>query len=142
MSTSLDEMLKSFTDSVERDQFITQQHKTILELTKKIEKLQAKNKHLEDLLQEKTPALVGEYSPMIKNGAIIEDHEENICRMELKKLHDTSLERQLTLEETRKVEIYTKLLVMINQKPKHEVIETKKKSNEELLRLVESDESE
>lgn len=137
MST-IDEMLKSFSDIAELRDFSEQQHKTILELTKKIDALKAKNKQLEDLLQQKTPVLVGEYTPIIQSGRIDELYEENICKMELKKLHDLSIERTLTYEETKKVDIYTKLLLAINAKPKGQTIDTKKKDTDELLRLVSS----
>lgn len=136
--SSLDEMMKSFADMAELKLFAEQQHKTILELTKSIDKLRAKNKQLEELLQKKTPVLVGEYSPIVSAGTIDEAHEENICKMELKKLHDVSLERALTYEETKKVDIFTKLLLAINQKPKGELINTKKKDTDELLKLVSS----
>lgn len=136
--SSLEEMMKSFASMAELKSFAEQQHKTILELTKSIDKLRAKNKQLEDLLQQKTPALVGEYTPIVTAGTVDEAHEENICRMELKKLHDLSLERALTYEETKKVDIFTKLLLAINQRPKGELINTKKKDTDELLKLVAS----
>lgn len=136
--SSLEEMMKSFATMAELKSFAEQQHKTILELTKSIDKLRAKNKQLEDLLQQKTPSLVGEYTPVITAGTINEAHEENICRMELKKLHDESLLRALTYEETKKVEIFTKLLLAINQRPKGELLNTKKKDTDELLKLVAS----
>lgn len=137
--SSIDEMMKSFADTAELQSFCEQQHKTILELTRKIDKLNEKNKQLEDLLQQKTPVLVGEYSPIVKAGSIDEAYEENICKMELKKLHDLSVERALTYEETKKVDIFTKLLLAINQKPKGQIIDTKRKDTDELLRLVSSD---
>lgn len=134
--SSIEEMMKSFSDQAELQAFCEQQHKTILELTKKIDKLNDKNKQLEDLLQQKAPVLVGEYAPIISAGRIDEAYEENICKMELKKLHDISIERQLTYEETKKVDIFTKLIIALNQKPKSQVFDTKKKGTDELLKLV------
>lgn len=134
--SSIEEMMKSFSDITELQSFCEQQHKTIMDLTRKIDKLNEKNKHLEDLLQQKTPTLIGEYSPIVQAGRIDEAYEENICKMELKKLHDLSLERALTYEETKKVDIFSKLLIAINAKPKGQIIDTKKKDTDELLRLV------
>lgn len=134
-------MMKSFVDISELRSFCEQQHKTILELTRKLEKINEKNKHLENILQTKVPTLVGEYSPIIQAGRIDEAYEENICKMELKKLHDLSVERVLTYEETKKVDIFTKLLLAINQKPKGNIIDTKKKDTDELLRLVSGDDN-
>ena len=136
--SSIDDMLKSFESQIELQAFAEQQHITILELTKKIDTLKEKNKQLETLLQTKTPVLVGEYSPIVQASTINEAHEETICRIELKKLHDIAIERALTYEETKKVDIYTKLLIAINQKPKNQIIDTKKKGTEELLKLVNS----
>lgn len=140
--TGIEELMKSFSEITELQVFCEQQHATILELTKKIDALKAKNKQLEDLLQTKVP-LIGEYKPIVQAGRIDEAYEENICRIELKKLHDVSLERALTMEEARKVEIYSKLLIAINQKPKNDIIDTEKIKTEDLLRLVSgtSDES-
>lgn len=134
--SSIDEMMKSFASMAELQAFCEQQHATIMELTRKIDKMNDKNKQLEDLLQQKSPVLVGEYSPIVQSGRIDEAYEENICKMELKKLHDLSLERTLTYEETKKVDIFTKLLLAIAQKPKSQLIDTKKKNTDELLRLV------
>ncbi len=137
--SSIEDMMKSFTDISELQSFCEQQHKTIMELTKKIDKLTEKKNHLETMLQQKTPVLVGEYSPIIQAGTIDEAYEENICKMELKKLHDLSLERVLTYEETKKVDIFSKLLLAISQKPKGQLIDTKKKGTDELLKLVSGD---
>lgn len=137
--SSIDETMKSFTDIAELQAFCEQQHRTIMELTRKIDKLTEKKEHLENLLQQQTPTLVGEYSPIVQANRIDEAYEENICRMELKKLHDISLSMPLTYEETKKVDIYTKLLLAISQKPKGQLIDTKKKGTDELLKLVSND---
>ena len=40
--------------------------------------------------------------------------EETICRMQLEILNKVSMMRELSMEETKKVDIYTKLLIQIN----------------------------
>ena len=107
-----------------------------MQLTKKVDVLQEKNKQLEELLVAKTPAIANQYTAIVPAGRIDEAYEENICKMELKKLHDLSVERALTYEETKKVDIFTKLLISINQRPKGQLLDTKKKETSELLRLV------
>ena len=134
--SAIDDMMKSFTTLAETQEFVKAQHDTIMELTKKVQALEEKKLHLENLLQSATPTLVGEYTPIVQVNTINEAYEENICKMELKKLHDISLERQLTYEETKKVDIFTKLLLAISQKPKGQLIDTKKKDTSELLKLV------
>lgn len=136
---SFESMLKEFKNLTELQQFSEAQHKTIIELSKKNQKLEEEVKHLKTLADSQVPKLqIQQEQSVIKSGAIIEDHEENICRMELKKLHDVSLERQLTYEETKKVEIYTKLLIAIQAKVKSNVIELKKTDTSDLLQLVEN----
>jgi hypothetical protein len=63
--------------------------------------------------------------------------EESIAKMELKKLRDASLARELTMEEARKVEIYAKLLLQLKGQKQNKVPDTKTKSSAELLSLVE-----
>lgn len=140
---SFEKMLKEFKNLNELQQFSEAQHKTIIELSKKNQKLEEEVKHLKTLLDSQTPKLPiqQQEQSIIKSGAIIEDHEENICRMELKKLHDLSLERQLTYEETKKVEIYTKLLIAIQAKAKSNVIELKKTDTSDLLQLVQDNDN-
>ena len=134
--SSIDDIFKSFSDMSEAREFIKAQHLTILDLSKKLDKAVQEKKQIEDLLQQKTPQLIGDYSPLVQVGTINEAYEENICKMELKKLHDLSVERILTHEEAKKVEIYTKLLLAINTRPVHTVIEAKKKSTDDLLKIA------
>lgn len=130
-----DEMIKQYKDISEVQAFAEAQHKTIVELTKKISKLEEEKLHLEKLLNKTVPILVEPQSNIIKSGNI-EDHEENICRMELKKLHDLSLERTLTLEEAKKVELYTKLLLALNNVPKRMEKPVREFSTDDLLEIV------
>ena len=74
-----------------------------------------------------------------KNSFIVTD-EEVICRTQLNLLKQMSLERQLTLEESRKVDIFSKILIALNEKPKTIKLETKSFKDEELLAIV-SDEN-
>lgn len=59
--------------------------------------------------------------------------EESICKVQLRILNDTSLTRPLTLDEARRVEIYTKILNGLKNKPHTVVVETKDMSEKELL---------
>ena len=136
--SGIDEMLKSFVSEVERSDFIRQQHVTIMNLTKKINDLEEKNNHLENLLEKNIPSLVQNNNSIVSFNEVITDYEENICRMELKRLHDLTMERGLTYEETKKVDIYTKLLIQLNSKPKTIELEAKNKNTTELLALVEN----
>lgn len=133
--SKIEEMFQEFKDIAELRDFSKAQHKTILELTKKLKKTEEEKKHLEDLLSKVAPTsmIPNNSSNLIKD---IGEVEESICRLELQKLHDITLERVLTYEETKKVEIYTKLLISLNSKPKEEKSDTKNLETGELLQLV------
>lgn len=62
-----------------------------------------------------------------------DDIDETICKMQLKKLNANSLSRELTMEETKKVEIFTKLLIALQQRPKREDNTAKDLSDDDLL---------
>lgn len=136
----IDDMMKQYINMAELQEFAKAQHKTILDLTKKISKLEEEKKHLEKLIGNSVPILVGQEHSLIKSGSIIENHEENICRMELKKLHDISMVSALTLEEAKKVELYTKLLLSLHNQPKKVKTEEREVSTEDLLQIVETEE--
>lgn len=132
----IEDMLSDYKDLASLKSFTEAQHNKIIELNKKVQELEQKNKKLTLDLQNSSLSIVDRAESIIKSGTIIEDHEENICRMELKRLHDSSMDRALTFEETKKVEIFTKLLLAITNKPRIESREVKEKNTGELLQLV------
>lgn len=63
--------------------------------------------------------------------------EESICRIQLKILNQISLNRELTLEETKKVSEYSKILNMLQDKPKKiEISSVEKLDTETLLKIA------
>jgi hypothetical protein len=136
-SDIFDEMLKDFKTLTELKRFSKEQHQTILQLTNQIEQLKKEN---ESLKKSSGGEVVRASSGPVIAGPVYDNHEENICRMELKKLHDLSLDRALTLEETKKVEIYTKLLLQLDSRPKALDVDAKKEDVGDLLKLVKNDE--
>lgn len=90
----------------EKNAYIEASFQTIQEQNKKIGTLETKIRQLESLLAKTVPVVV---SPQDQ----ITPSEEQICRDQLRVLNLTSKERELTLEETRKVEIYSKILVAL-----------------------------
>jgi hypothetical protein len=59
--------------------------------------------------------------------------------MEIQKLRDISLIRALTMEEAKKLDIFSKLLMAFENKPKTLIVDTSKFSDKELLGLLDSD---
>lgn len=115
--------------------YLDAQFKTITNLNKQIEQLKAEKKHLEELLKE-TPL------PVLGTDINTSDDPEEIkiCKDQLKMLNGVSKDRELTMEEARKVDIYAKILLQNKDPNKKKPSVVDKMTTQELLRLVESDE--
>jgi hypothetical protein len=146
-------MLEKYKSEAELRAFATAQFKTITELSKKINNLEEENIHLKKLLADSTPILGKESSESPRRGISLvrpsgdvgefaTDDEEQIAVMELRRLRDIAIERSLTLEETKKAEVFFKMMQQIKNQPKTIVVETKKMSTEELLALTFDDNKE
>lgn len=102
------------------------------ELRKKIEEMSGQ---LEQLTIENTKLKA------LGNGTEIEkgNDAETICLVQLALLNNYSMQRELTLEETKKAEIFTKTLILLRGKQeKQEVNTIGALSNEELLEAMKS----
>lgn len=127
----IEEMAQNFKEFAELKEFSESQHKTINELSKKIVQLEQEKEHLKDLLEKNTQGL-----------AILsekEKNEEKICIHQLSLLKEESDKRLLTYEETKKVEIYAKVLSSIRNGEKKKEDELGKKEIGDLLSLVEGE---
>lgn len=100
---NIDDLTKKFKNEAELLKFCEAQTSAILQLTKEKNELVEKVKHLESML-------------MSENIFESVSDEESICLLELRKLHDLALQQQLTFEDTKKVEIYTKTLHSIKER--------------------------
>lgn len=136
MSTTIDKMAQQFKSISELQMYCDAQYQTIINLTKRINDLEAQKIHLEKLLSESTP-IVKENASEIQLLAEGTD-QETICRIQLKKLRDKSMNgEELTLEETKRVEIYTKLILSIEANQKKDPEDHSKKLDDgQLLTLI------
>lgn len=124
----IDKISKQYNSFDELKRYAEAQEKTLVDLSRVITSLEQENTSLKTVLKEldiKTD----------KPNFIVSD-EEVICRTQLSLLKQMALERQLTLEESRKVDIYSKILLALNEKPKTIKVETKNLKDEELLAIV------
>jgi len=106
------------------------QYNTIMQLNKKVQRLEEERDHLKSLLEQTVPVIKPDQQ-------IIEadTDQELICKLELQKLREISSIRELTYEECKKVEIYSKILGQkIDKKNEREV---EKIDTKDLLKLVE-----
>lgn len=104
----------------ELEAYIEAQNELILELREKVDELKNSQNS-----QEKSSNLV--------KTATDEDVDREICRLQLNKLYNKANNRELSIEETKKVEIFTKLLLSLDSRPKKNPNELSGVSNDELL---------
>lgn len=127
----IDKMIEQFKSESELKAYCNVQFKQILKLKKDMQIKEDEIVHLKDLLSKSTPIL-----QQTEEGVISEvSHSEQISTMQLKRLRDVSMQRELTLEESKKVEIFTKIVMQLQKKSVDEN-EIEKMSPEDLLKLV------
>jgi hypothetical protein len=131
-------ILSQYKDYAELMAFASSQYKTIIQLSKKSAQQDEEIKHLKHLLEQNVPALVQD-----ENSNLIDltgkSDSEIICITQLALLKDISMEREITLEESRKLDTYTKLLIAIRNPKDHSNEHVKKLDDGDLLKLVVND---
>lgn len=126
----IQELAEEYKKDNDLENIIDVQTKTLIKVQKKIKQLEDENEHLKKLLKNTTPIVVS----MDEVGL----DEELIARSELRKLRQVSQDRELTMEETKKVEIYSKILSNLANKPKTIEVKAKNLKSEELIGLLET----
>lgn len=130
-------MILDFKNEAELRKFADAQNKTIIELTKKLAQAEADKKHLQELLNGVVPATGMD---LVVDTAVRINEEELICRQQLSMLRRISDNQQLTLEEARKVEIYTKLLAQLTRSNPQDInTSAKNLTDSELIKKLQND---
>lgn len=134
--SNFDKMVGQFKNMAELQNYCNAQYKTIAELNRQINQYKDEKLSLEKMLKDTVhalpPANIVEFP---KYGV---PPEEEICLQQLHILNRVSNNRELTLEEVRKCEIFSKILVNLKQVPKDIEAPSKNLSNEDLLKLASS----
>lgn len=104
------------------------QKKIIISLNKKINELEANKLQVVSISNNID-------SNLIKTT----DDEETIARTQLNLLKNISLSRELTYEETKKVDIYAKLLISLMGRNKKKDLPGEEASTNDLLSIVENE---
>jgi len=136
MATPTDRMIAQFQTLEDLQAFAKAQQKTLIDLTKKLKASEDEIKHLKKLLEGAVPVI---NAPAKVDFA--SNDEESIAREQLYLLKKISSERELNFEETKKVEIYSKILIAIKDKPKTIEVQTRSLSNEELMAVLNASEN-
>lgn len=127
-------LIDSSTDLAEIKAFSTAQSKTIIELSKKNKEQADEIIHLKKLLEGSVP-LVKTQTDITNLGS---NDQEFICRVGLDQLKQISTERELTLEECKKLDIFSKILKELASTPKTIEVKAKTLTDDALLQIVDN----
>ena len=109
------------------------QFKVITKLSADIARLESENHSLKIMLEQNLPSMalqIGDLSIGISN-------EQLICEVQLNMLKDLAVVRELTMEESKKVQIFTDVLTKVKAGKKPEdKYNISKMSDEELLKAA------
>jgi hypothetical protein len=135
---TIDKMAEEFKSMAELQLYVNSQQQLINKLNAKINELEEKKTHLEKLLTDNS-IIIADGSSVI-DAFLKCDDPEAIARTQLKILRDRSLQGELNMEETKRVEIYTKIVDGVESKRKDKMKNVVQSvSDEELLKLVSTD---
>lgn len=109
---TIQDLIAEMKDMAELQKFTEQQYKTILELNKKIVELQT------EIATLKTSSLSANPETMGIPGQDQKPSEQMICEVQLALLNNLSMQRELTAEESKKMETYAKVLATFRSKEK------------------------
>lgn len=135
---SIDKMLEQIKDFASLQKYAEAQYKTILSLSRRVKILEEENIELKDLLEKSTPLLNEEKKNFVAYQVEASSDEEMIAKVQLARMKEISMDRELTLEEAKRVEIFTKIL---NTKGSSSsvTIQTQKMDSDDLLKMLDND---
>jgi len=138
---NISKTILQFKEFGQLQEYANAQQITLTQLSKKLQKLEEERDHLKQLLESSVPIL-REEGKTLSGEKFLTSSEEAICVMQLEKLRDISSGRELTLEEARRVEIFSKVLSASRNAPKVIELKTQKMSEAELLALAQGTDDE
>lgn len=106
--------------------------KVIRQLQEKVSKLEAENESLKHLLEQNTPSLIN-----VQDLGFGINNQELICETQITLLKDAAINRALTMEEVRKLEILNKVLANVKSvRPDPDSLKVEKLSDADLVKAV------
>lgn len=133
---AIDKTILQYKELFQLQEFAQAQMTTIMQISKKIQRLEDERDHLKQLLESSVPLIKTSPDGVIRNA---QEDSEYICTIEIAKLKNITQERELTYEETRKLSEYFKILSQINSKSPTKEKEVKELSTEKLLQLIDGE---
>jgi len=98
---------RKFENFEELKKYSDKQYSALVKAHDTITRLQEEIKHLQGLIAATQP-LIGENETTV----VVKSSEQTICEMEIEKLKATSMNRSLTLEETKRLDLLVKNLLL------------------------------
>jgi hypothetical protein len=135
----IEQLTKDFKNFEELKAFCASQLKQILIMSKKIKDLEEKNKQLSSSSKEvNNLALVSteQRVPTNKVNLLVEDDAKTIAQVQLRMLREEAFNRELTLEEVKKLDIFNKVLNVKEEKDNTIKASAKTLSDDELMAQV------
>lgn len=132
--SNINTMLDQYKTEAELKTFIAAQQKTLQQVMKKNKELTDEVEHLKKLVVNGAIPLLKKEDSDLSMGS---DSEE-IAKIELRKLKERSYQEVLTLEEAKRVEIYTKILSSKPEEKNKGEREVKELDASQLLAIAES----
>jgi hypothetical protein len=139
----IQELAKSYKTMEELQIYCQSQFRQILNLSKKIKELEDKNTDLTRKVKEGSVVTVAQQkdlsSPITGASLLVKDDAKTIAQVQLKLLKEMSFDRELTLDEAKRVEIFNKIANAQEEKPKTFKADAKTLNTDDLLSLIEKD---
>lgn len=134
---NIDELSKQFKTMKELRQYCDSQYMVINQLNKKIIEQDQEIAHLKEVLSNSAP-IISDASGDLEVYKDISD-ELLVCIQQIKILRNKSEREELTFEEAKKLDIYTKLLVSLRtgKEPKKNEVTPSVEELEKILKEVE-----
>ena len=139
MEDNLKKLLNSFKTADELKAYIEAQQQSFIDISIKMRTLEEENKNLKNKIQKLESDDRKSKNSELESQNI--SHSELICLTEIEKLRFVTETRPLTLEETKRFEIFQKILGQIGLAKKNNDNPLKDTTNEELLKLIEGGKS-
>lgn len=138
--SDIKKLVNSFKTDDELHMFISAQQSSIIEVSKKIKSLEDENEKLKKQIEIYKLGQVAKDSEAL--GLMGDGQSEIICKTQIDLLKSASDERLLTLEESKKLDTYVKILGQISLAKKTKDSGLKDKSDAELFQLISGGKSE
>lgn len=136
------QLTEQFKTYEELQLFCASQFKQILTLSKKIKELEDKNSELSKKDKENSKLTVISNNTEVASTStnlIVKDDAKTIAQVQLRMLKEMSFDRELTLDEAKRVEIFNKIANAQEEKPKTIKADAKTLGTDDLLSLIEND---